>query len=114
MEAPRCRVCGVREWNHTCGGVRASEVERRALRAEEVAVLERALRRTATKPVEGDATKPPATKPPATKPVEGEVSLRGGVGGRPRKGERVLSGTERSRLWREARRLAKKVVGDRE
>lgn len=79
MKAPKCRVCGVIEWRHVCGGV--SEGDRSVLLREMRASIGTKTRATKT-----------ATKTPnATKTKKG---------GRPRK-DKTLTSTERSRLRRE-------------
>jgi hypothetical protein len=74
MKAPKCRVCGVSEWRHVCGG---------GLPVERVTEI---VTEKATKPRNEKATKR------ATKRRKG---------GRPLVGDRPMTSTERSRLRRQ-------------
>jgi hypothetical protein len=87
MKAPKCRVCGVIEWRHVCGGG-----------VDRVTEIVTKIPPRATK-LERKRNETPATKPSVTK----KRTKKGGPskGGRPRVGAVAMTGTERSRLSRE-------------
>ncbi len=81
MKAPKCRVCGVSEWRHVCGG---------GVPADAVRVLQ-----------ETKVQRKPVTKSPTIKVTrKNKVTKRG----RPKLGEVSLTAAEKMRRYREKNR----------